>query len=64
MNRLVSIDVLRGFIMMLMAIDHASAFIARIHFTEIWGLTFKGYPSEAWCLVVLQVIYVRRGFSF
>jgi uncharacterized membrane protein len=48
MKRTASIDLLRGFIMIFMALDHASAMIARVHFSEFWGIYFAGYPSLAW----------------
>ena len=48
MPRTTPIDLLRGFIMILMAIDHASAMIARTHFLEMWGFAFEAYPSLAW----------------
>jgi uncharacterized membrane protein len=37
-DRLVSLDALRGLILMLMAIDHASYFIAKVHQSEFWGV--------------------------
>lgn len=64
MNRLVSIDILRGFIMALMAIDHASAFIARVHFTEMWGVAFKGYPDIAWWFTRFISHLCAPGFFF
>lgn len=64
MNRLVSIDILRGFIMALMAIDHASAFIGRIHFTEMWGVAFKGYPNLAWWFTRFVSHLCAPGFFF
>lgn len=36
-NRFAAFDRLRGLIMVLMAIDHASYFIARVHASEIWS---------------------------
>lgn len=64
MNRLISIDILRGFIMMLMAIDHASALVARVHFTEIWGVTFKGYLSAGWWFARFISHLCAPGFFF
>ena len=40
-ERLLSLDALRGLIMMLMAIDHASYFIAKVHPSEFWGIAGK-----------------------
>lgn len=40
-----SIDALRGLIMIIMAIDHASAFIARQHASEFWAGAMSAYTS-------------------
>jgi len=50
--------------MALMAIDHASAFIARVHFTEIWGVAFKGYPTMAWWFTRFVSHLCAPGFFF
>jgi len=42
-GRLLSLDALRGFIMILMAIDHASYFIAKVHPSEFWGVILPQY---------------------
>jgi uncharacterized membrane protein len=39
------VDALRGLIMMIMAIDHASAFIARQHASEFWAGAMSAYTS-------------------
>jgi uncharacterized membrane protein len=39
------VDALRGLIMMIMAIDHASAFIARQHSSEFWAGAMSAYSS-------------------
>jgi len=39
------VDALRGLIMMIMAIDHASAFIARQHGSEFWAGAMSSYNS-------------------
>lgn len=44
-KRLREIDILRGFIMIIMAIDHASFFIRKVHFSESWGLQIPAYRS-------------------
>lgn len=59
-----SIDLLRGFIMMLMALDHASAMIGRIHFSELWGVPFGGYPTLAWWLTRFLSHLCAPGFFF
>jgi uncharacterized membrane protein len=43
--RYYSVDALRGLIMMIMAIDHASAFIARQHASEFWAGAMSAYTS-------------------
>ncbi len=64
MNRSASIDLLRGFIMMLMALDHASGMIARVHFTEMWGVDFNTYPSLAWWFTRFVSHLCAPGFFF
>jgi uncharacterized membrane protein len=41
-------DAHRGLIMVLMAIDHASYFIARVHSAEFWGAALPAYSSMFW----------------
>jgi uncharacterized membrane protein len=45
MSRYSAIDALRGLIMMIMAIDHASAFIARQHASEFWAGAMSSYTA-------------------
>jgi len=47
-HRFVMMDAHRGFIMVLMAIDHASYFIARVHSVEFWGARLPVYPDAFW----------------
>lgn len=44
-TRLQALDAQRGFIMILMAVDHASAFVARIHHFEFWGEPLPYYGA-------------------
>ncbi|MDX2151384.1 MAG: heparan-alpha-glucosaminide N-acetyltransferase domain-containing protein [Bryobacteraceae bacterium] len=44
-GRYEAVDALRGVIMMIMAIDHASAFIARQHGSEFWAGALSAYDS-------------------
>lgn len=44
-ERYAAVDALRGVIMMLMAIDHASAFIARQHASEFWAGAMSAYDA-------------------
>lgn len=62
MNRQISIDLLRGFIMLLMAIDHASAFIGRTHYFEIWGVELIPYESAGWFLTRFVSHLCAPGF--
>lgn len=59
-----SIDLLRGFIMLLMALDHASAMIGRVHFSEFWGVPFKEYPDFGWWLTRFLSHLCAPGFFF
>lgn len=43
--RLLPIDAMRGLIMVLMAIDHASYFVARRHSSEFWGVDLPRYEA-------------------
>jgi uncharacterized membrane protein len=47
-HRFVTMDAHRGFIMVLMAVDHASYFIARVHSVEFWGAGLPVYPNAFW----------------
>ncbi len=58
------IDLLRGLIMVFMAIDHASAMIARVHFTEIWGIDFNTYPDLTWWFTRFISHLCAPGFFF
>ncbi len=42
-GRLATLDVIRGVVIVLMAIDHASMFIANQHFGEFWGVPLPDY---------------------
>ena len=50
--------------MVLMAIDHSSALIARVHFTEIWGVDFTPYPNLAWWFTRFVSHLCAPGFFF
>ena len=47
-----------------MAIDHASAMVARTHFTEMWGVAFKGYPDMGWWFTRFVSHLCAPGFFF
>ncbi len=59
-----NIDLLRGFIMIFMALDHASAMIGRVHFSEMWGVDFKGYPDIYWWFTRFISHLCAPGFFF
>ncbi len=42
---MVSLDVFKGLIMVLMAVDHASYFVAKKHFYEFWGVAPPHFPD-------------------
>jgi len=46
-KRIIEVDALRGLIMLIMAIDHASFFIRKVHFSESWGLSIPAYRGWA-----------------
>lgn len=64
MNRFEAIDLLRGLIMIFMALDHASAMVARVHFGEMWGVDFKAYPDLAWWFTRFISHLCAPGFFF
>jgi uncharacterized membrane protein len=63
-GRLVPLDALRGVIMILMAIDHASIFIRRWHPFETWDQPLPDYPSLAALLTRLATHPCAPGFYF
>lgn len=62
-HRLHAIDALRGFIMVLMALDHANYFIAQQHSSgEYWGGGFPAY-KDLWSFIVRWVTHLSApGF--
>jgi uncharacterized membrane protein len=44
-KRLLSLDAMRGLIMVLMAMDHVSFFVAKAHSHEFWGTAMPWYDS-------------------
>ncbi len=59
-----SIDILRGWIIIWMALDHCSGMIGRMHFMEMWGVPFKGYPDLAWWFTRFISHLCAPGFFF
>lgn len=63
-TRLLWLDGLRGLIMVLMAIDHASYFVAKVHLGEFWGLPLPDYGSAATFLTRFVTHFCAPGFFF
>ncbi|HJW29218.1 MAG TPA: heparan-alpha-glucosaminide N-acetyltransferase domain-containing protein, partial [Saprospiraceae bacterium] len=63
-QRLVGLDAHRGLIMVFMAIDHASYFIARVHSAEFWGIALPAYPSALWFCTRWITHLCAPGFFF
>ena len=63
-RRLIPLDALRGTIMVLMAIDHASYFIRRWHPFETWDQPLPDYPNLAALLTRLATHPCAPGFFF
>jgi len=63
-TRLFPLDALRGTIMALMAIDHASYFVRRWHPFETWDQPLPHYPSLAAMLTRLATHPCAPGFYF
>lgn len=63
-SRLMHLDALRGLIMILMAIDHASYFIAHTHVSEFWGIPLPQYQSALPFLTRFVTHFSAPGFFF
>jgi uncharacterized membrane protein len=63
-RRFIALDAHRGFIMILMAIDHASYFIARVHSAEFWWTALPVYPSIFWFWTRWVTHLCAPGFFF
>ncbi|MBN1137520.1 MAG: DUF1624 domain-containing protein [Anaerolineae bacterium] len=61
-GRLIPLDALRGLIMILMAIDHASFFVRRWHPFETWDQPLPDYPNLAALLTRLATHPCAPGF--
>ena len=64
LGRVTSLDALRGLIMILMAIDHASYFIGKIHPGEFWGLALPQYSSTVSFMTRWITHLCAPGFFF
>jgi uncharacterized membrane protein len=64
-QRVVSLDILRGLIMIVMAIDHASMFIRRTHPFEFWNLPVTSYFGDSLVFLTRFVThFCAPGFFF
>lgn len=63
-ERLLPLDALRGLIMMLMAIDHASLFIAKVHQSEFWNAPLPRYHDALTFLTRFVTHLCAPGFFF
>ncbi|MBI5280468.1 MAG: DUF1624 domain-containing protein [Candidatus Solibacter usitatus] len=64
-RRLEPLDTLRGLIMVLMALDHASFFLARVHPFEFWSGPLPDYGSSAsWFFTRWVTHFCAPGFFF
>ena len=64
-SRLLAVDALRGLMITLMALDHASYFVAQKHSSgEYWGGPFPSYHDPLAFLTRLVTHPVAPGFSF
>lgn len=64
-QRLLSLDALRGLVMVLMAVDHANYFVARMHPNgEFWGIPLPQYDSVLAFLTRFVTQPCAPGFFF
>lgn len=63
-SRLLYLDALRGLIMILMAVDHASFFIGHKHPAEFWGQPLPEYASALPFLTRFVTHFCAPGFFF
>jgi uncharacterized membrane protein len=63
-GRLAALDALRGLIMAVMAIDHASYFIAKVHPGEFWGVPLPHYPDGLAFFTRFITHFCAPGFFF
>jgi uncharacterized membrane protein len=63
-QRLPWLDGLRGVIIVVMALDHASYFVAGIHPGEFWGVPLPSYPDAFHFLTRLVTHLCAPGFFF
>lgn len=63
-ERFVGLDLFRGLIMVIMALDHASYFAAKIHPFEFWGLALPHFPDAVSFMTRFVTHICAPGFFF
>lgn len=63
-ERFVSLDLFRGLIMVIMAIDHTSYFVAKVHHFEFWGLALPHFPDAVSFITRFVTHICAPGFFF
>ncbi len=63
-RRLLSMDALRGLIMVIMALDHAAFWISRVHPFEFWSAPLPDYGSASWFFTRWLTHLCAPGFFF
>ena len=63
-DRLPSIDVLRGLIMVVMALDHVSLMVGRFHSSEMWAGAWTRYSSSLAFMTRFASHFCAPGFFF
>ncbi len=63
-HRLASLDVLRGLIMVVMALDHVGLFVGRFHSNEMWAGAWTRYASALPFLTRFVTHFCAPGFFF
>jgi len=63
-GRMLPLDSFRGIIMVLMALDHASYFIGKVHRAEFWGIQLPQYDNVPWFLTRWITHLCAPGFFF
>lgn len=62
-GRLSALDIHRGLLLALMAIDHANGFIGRVHVQEFWGGGLPAFPTAAAMLTRFVTHMAAPGFA-
>ena len=64
-QRLFYIDLMKGVIMILMALDHARAFISKNHPSEFWAVSMPDYQGDGFAFLTRLITHIcAPGFFF